>query len=181
MTPRRLLSIMTILGTAGLSGCDDASDPRALLAIDGGDPERGRNLSHSYGCGTCHTIAGIRGARGKVGPELKDFSQQHLLAGFLPNAPRYLIAWLMDPVALKAQTGMPSQGLTEDEARHVASYLYATGEGRMSTYPPDPPPSLRRQEPSFGEIDRSVTDPSDTAPRTRRIVPSPDGNVAPPL
>lgn len=151
-----------------------------MLAIEGGNPKTGRNLIQSYGCGTCHTIAGIRGARGRVGPELRDYSQQHLLAGFLPNAPRYLIAWLMDPVALKPQTGMPAQGLTEEEARHVASYLYTLGGGRTSSYPPDPPPSLRREEPSLGEIDRAVTNPSETTPRTRRIVPSQDGNVAPP-
>lgn len=180
MITRCLLPILMLLAAAGLSGCGDEMDDAAILTIHGADPEKGRGLIHAYGCGTCHTIAGIRGARGRVGPELEDYSQQHLLAGFLPNAPRYLIAWLMDPVALKAQTGMPSQGLTEEEARHIASYLYTLGGGRTASYPPNPPPSLRREEPSFEEIDRAVTSPSETMPRTRRIVPNPDGNVAPP-
>jgi len=177
----RLLPVLMLLGAAGLTGCDEPSEPAGILMIDGGDPEQGRSLIQAYGCGTCHTIAGVRGARGRVGPQLDDFAQQHLLAGFLPNAPGNLVAWLMDPVALKAQTGMPSQGLTEAEARHVAAYLYTLGGARSPAYPPDPPPSLRRQEPSLNEIDRAVADPSETTPRTRRIVPSPDGNVAPPL
>ncbi|HZH52952.1 MAG TPA: hypothetical protein VEZ16_13855 [Microvirga sp.] len=179
MIARRLIQALTILGATGLSACNDAPDRSGLLAIEGGDPERGRSLIQSYGCGTCHTIKGVRGARGRVGPQLENYAQQHLLAGFLPNAPRYLIAWLMDPVALKEDTGMPALGIDEMEARHIASYLYSTG-GRSYTYPPDPPPSLRRHEPSLGELDRTVTDPSETNPRTRRIVPSPDGNVAPP-
>jgi mono/diheme cytochrome c family protein len=176
----RPLPVLMLLGALGLAGCDGTSEATAMLAIDGGDPERGRSLIHAYGCGTCHTIAGVRGARGRVGPQLDGFAQQHLLAGFLPNAPRNLVAWLMDPVALKAETGMPSQGLTEAEARHVAAYLYTLGGPRSPAYPPDPPPSLRRQEPSLDGIDRAVTDPSETTPRTRRIVPSPDGNVVPP-
>lgn len=180
MNARRLIQALTILGAAGLAACNDASDRSALLTIEGGDPEHGRSLIHAYGCGTCHTIDGIRGARGRVGPQLRDYAQQHLLAGFLPNAPRYLIAWLMDPVALKEDTGMPSLGIDEMEARHIAAYLYSTGSGRGDTYPPDPPPTLRRHEPSLGELDRTVADPAETNPRTRRIVPNLDGNVAPP-
>ncbi|RDI61123.1 cytochrome c [Microvirga subterranea] len=180
MITRCVLPISIFLAATCLAACSEAADRSAILTIDGANPETGRNLIQTYGCGTCHTIAGIRGARGRVGPELRDYSQQHLLAGFLPNAPRYLIAWLMDPVALKPQTGMPAQGLTEEEARHIASYLYTLGSGRTASYPPDPPPSLRREEPSLEKIDRTVTSPSDTTPRTRRIVPSQDGNVASP-
>jgi hypothetical protein len=179
MIPTHLIRALTILGLAGLAACSDTSGQSGILTIEGGDPDHGRTLIHAYGCGTCHTIAGIRGARGKVGPRLDDYSQQHMLAGFLPNAPRYLIAWLMDPVALKEQTGMPSLGIDEAEARHIASYLYTLGGGRKQSYPPDPPPSLRRHEPSLGELDRSVADPAVTNPRTRRIIPNPDGNVAP--
>ena len=95
------------------------------------------------------------------------------------------LPWTLAPLWVyaapaKPQTGMPAQGLTEEEARHIAAYLYTLGGGRTASYPPDPPPSLRREEPSLEKIDRTVTSPSDTMPRTRRIVPSQDGNVAPP-
>ncbi|MCB5175723.1 MULTISPECIES: c-type cytochrome [Microvirga] len=179
MTARRLIQVLSIVGAAGLSACSDTSEQSELLTIQGGDPEQGRSLIYAYGCGTCHAIEGIRGARGRVGPHLDDYSQQRLLAGFLPNSPRYLIAWLMDPPALKAQTGMPSLGITEPEARHIASYLYSLGS-RIEIYPPEPAPTLRRQEPSFPGLDRSVADPAETTPRTQRIFPNPDGNVVSP-
>lgn len=107
-----------------LCACGDTQEQAANVFIAGGEPEQGHRLIQSYGCGTCHWIEGVRGARGKVGPRLEDYAQQHLLAGFLPNTPRNLIAWLMDPVAIKPQTGMPSMGITEAEARHMAAYLY---------------------------------------------------------
>jgi cytochrome c551/c552 len=64
----RPLPVLMLLGALGLAGCDGTSESTAMLAIDGGDPERGRSLIQAYGCGTCHTIAGVRGARGRVGP-----------------------------------------------------------------------------------------------------------------
>ena len=112
------------------------------------------------------------GRRGQVGPRLEGYAQQHLLAGFLPNTPSNLIAWLMDPVALKPQTGMPSQGVTEAEARHIAAYLYTLGDGGVRVYPPDPPLPLRGDNEVAADLPQPVSPPSETAPRTRRIVPN---------
>ncbi|MDF2811246.1 MAG: hypothetical protein K0S56_2277 [Microvirga sp.] len=144
MKSHRLLQVWVTLAPVILGACGDTSQQNGPHHIAGGDPERGKTLIHAYGCGACHTIAGIRGARGKVGPALEDYAQQHLLAGFLPNSPRYLIAWLMDPVALNPRTAMPSHGLSEAEARHIASYLYTHGARRLdeNATNPSPPGSL---------------------------------------
>jgi cytochrome c len=36
-----------------------------------------------------------------------------------------LVAFLQDPPALVPQTGMPNVGLTLEQARHIAAYLYS--------------------------------------------------------
>lgn len=131
----------SILIAAALSACN-ATEPPAHLRIAGAEPERGRSLIHSYGCGTCHTIEGVRGARGTVGPSLNDYAARNLLAGILPNTPGTLVSWLLDPVALAPRTGMPAMGLSEAEARHVAAYLYTLGAARAQVYPSGPPLDL---------------------------------------
>lgn len=168
-----LLTLMVIV----LAACSDTQDPSSRLAIAGGEPEQGHALIQAYGCGTCHMIQDVRGARGKVGPRLENYAQQHLLAGFLPNTPQNLIAWLMDPVALKPTTGMPAQGVTDVEARHMASYLYSLGREGMQVYPPDPPLPLRDGDEVAVDIPNPPAVPSETDVRTRRIVPSLDASA----
>jgi cytochrome c2 len=177
MIARARLKVLMLIALTGPAACSETQDQSSHLAIAGGEPEQGHALIQAYGCGTCHTIEDVRGARGKVGPRLEKYAQQHLLAGFLPNTPRNLIAWLMDPVALKPTTGMPSQGVTEAEARHIAAYLYTLGRDDMRVYPPNPPLTLRDGAETAVEIRNSPAGPLETDARTRRVVPSPDGNV----
>ncbi|WP_262296536.1 c-type cytochrome [Microvirga sesbaniae] len=171
MTRRALTALSLLPILAGIAACGEPQSG-AVMTIAGGEPERGRALIQAYGCGTCHAIDGVRGARGRVGPALKDYARQHLLAGFLPNTPPNLIAWLVDPVALKPRTGMPAQGLTETEARHIASYLYSLGDGGAPVYPPDPPLPLGGQGNTAIDLPRPAADPAETQPRTRRLVPN---------
>jgi cytochrome c2 len=173
MTAHARLKILMLATLTGLAACSDTQDQSTHLALAGGEPDRGRELIQAYGCGTCHTIEDVRGARGKVGPRLEKYAQQHLLAGFLPNTPQNLVAWLMDPVALKPTTGMPSQGVTEAEARHIAAYLYSLGKDDLRVYPHDPPLPLRG-EGMAAEIPNSPASPSETDARTRRMVPASD-------
>lgn len=158
--------------TLWLAACSDAPAPPAHLQVVGGEPERGRSLIRSYGCGTCHVVEGVRGARGTVGPPLVDYAGRKLLAGILPNTPRNLVPWLIDPVALDPQTGMPSVGLTEAEARHVAAYLYTLGAAPLQVYPNGPPLELRgREEPVLQAGDQPTGGPDrgDATPGQGRI------------
>ena len=77
----------------------------------------------------------------------------------------------MDPVALKPQTGMPSQGVTEEEARHIAAYLYTLGDSGVRVYPPDPPLPLRGENEVAADLPQQAAPSTETTPRTRRIVP----------
>jgi cytochrome c len=106
---------------ATLAGC--GRDAPAT-AVPDGDPEAGRALVAAYQCGVCHTIPGIRAARGVVGPPLTRFALRSYIGGVVPNTPQNLVAWVMEPSALAPGTAMPSVGLDEQQARDVAAYLY---------------------------------------------------------
>lgn len=109
------------------SGCGE-SQPPSHFAIPGADPQRGKALIVSYGCGACHTVEGVAGANGTVAPPLVDFASRTLIAGTFPNVPRNLVRWVMDPPGLKPDTAMPNLGITTAEASHIASYLYTLGQ-----------------------------------------------------
>lgn len=117
---------MAICALAALGACVEYEhQPR--YDVPGGDEERGELLIAAYGCGSCHIIPGISGADGVVGPPLDDWASRQWIAGNLWNEPANLIAWLHDPQAIEPGTAMPSQGVTEVEAAHMAAYLYTLG------------------------------------------------------
>ena len=41
-----------------------------------------------------------------------------------PNDPHHLVRWVMTPQEMKPGTAMPDLGLSEQQARDVAAYLY---------------------------------------------------------
>jgi cytochrome c len=89
-----------------------------------GDAGEGKRLILGYGCGSCHGIPGIPGARGIVGPPLDHMGRRGYIAGVLANTPEAMTRWLRDPPAVDASTAMPAQGLSEAEARDIAAYLF---------------------------------------------------------
>jgi mono/diheme cytochrome c family protein len=108
----------------GISGCGQ-DDPPTRQRILGANPERGRLMIGKIGCGACHEIPGIRGARGIVGPSLARFGPRALIGGVVPNRPEQLVRWVRDAPSLAPNTGMPTLPLSEDEARDIAAYLYS--------------------------------------------------------
>lgn len=94
------------------------------LRVAGGNAERGKALVAQYQCGACHAIPGVAGARGMVGPTLDRFGRRSYIAGHIPNLPDNLVRWLVNPPAVVPGTPMPAMGVSEDEARHMAAYLY---------------------------------------------------------
>jgi cytochrome c2 len=92
--------------------------------VAGGNADRGRIAIGRYGCGSCHMIPGVTGARGLVGPPLEGIGQRMYIAGVLSNDPENIVRWIMDPPAADAKTAMPKLGVTERDARDIAEYLY---------------------------------------------------------
>jgi cytochrome c len=115
-----------ILGVGALlaaSACNHKTEDRARQ-LTGGDPSRGRDAIRSYGCYTCHTIPGIQGADGNVGPILDKFARRNYIAGVLENSPENLAAWLRNPPAVDPKTAMPNLGISDEDIRDISSYLY---------------------------------------------------------
>ena len=97
----------------------------AAPAPAGADPAAGAALIQQKGCGACHTIPGIPGATGTIGPNLAGVaSRTRIAAGAVPNnGPDDLKKWIMNPPALKPGTAMPNLGLSDDDATRIVAYL----------------------------------------------------------
>jgi cytochrome c len=93
--------------------------------VPGGDVQRGKAQIMATGCGACHVINGISTARGAVGPPLSGVAGRSLIGGVLPNTPDNLVRWIEDPPSISPNTAMPNLGLTTQQARDIAAYLYA--------------------------------------------------------
>ena len=106
----------------GKSPSDDAMKKAA--AMTGGDPSHGQQVIRSYGCGSCHVIPGVDGAAGKVGPSLQGIGARTYLAGKLPNEPANMIKWIRQPQEVSPGTAMPELGVTEQDGKDIAAYLY---------------------------------------------------------
>ncbi|HEU5210103.1 MAG TPA: c-type cytochrome [Longimicrobiales bacterium] len=130
----RWIAHLALLATLAASGCREQE--AAFARIPGADVERGRAIIATAGCGACHVVPGVRGARGLVGPPLTSFGARAYIAGRVPNEPDALVSWLMDPQSIDSLTAMPAVGLDRAEARDVAAYLFSLGTTRRG------PPAL---------------------------------------
>ncbi|WP_342447701.1 c-type cytochrome [Mesorhizobium australicum] len=92
----------------------------------GGLEARAIPIMIANGCSGCHTIPGVPGAQGQVGPRLDSSPADRVfIAGVLANNPENLIRWIRAAREINPHTAMPSTGITEQQARDIAAYLYA--------------------------------------------------------
>jgi mono/diheme cytochrome c family protein len=99
---------------------------RQADAALGGVARRAIPIMLANGCSGCHTISGVPGAQGQIGPRLDSTLTSKLyIAGVLPNSRENMIQWLRASRELVPHTAMPSTGISDQEARDVAAYLYA--------------------------------------------------------
>ena len=106
------------------AGCQQAELERKAEAMTGGNPQRGKAAIGKYGCSSCHTIPGVRGASALVGPNLNQVASRMYIAGVLPNTPDNMIRWVQHPRDVDPLTAMPNLGVTDGDARDIAGYLY---------------------------------------------------------
>lgn len=111
--------------TSALAWSSQERSEKVARAMTGGDPAHAPELFRRYGCTGCHTISGISGADGQVGPPLSGLVHRVYIGGVATNTPDHLVQWIVSPQSLSAQTAMPSSGISEAEARDVAAYLYS--------------------------------------------------------
>jgi cytochrome c oxidase subunit 2 len=81
------------------------------------------------GCVSCHTVNGIEGAAGGVGPNLTHLKSRSMFAGAtIENTAENLTKWVRDPSAMKPmrpdqKTGMPDQDLSDEDIEKVVAFL----------------------------------------------------------
>lgn len=118
-----ILAVLMFLGIVA-AACGTTVDRDPEVIVPNGDAQQGQLLLYEYGCQSCHTIPGVREARATVGPSLEDWADRHYIAGLLPNNPKNLIEWIRFPQSIEPGTVMPDMGVTEQDARDMAAYLY---------------------------------------------------------
>lgn len=115
-------AVLIAAALAGLAACKPTVSSPAWTEV--GDARAGKTVIAKVQCGACHEIPGIDGAEGRVGPPLSDFAERTLIAGVLPNTPENLVRWLRFPQQVKPGDAMPNTGLSDQQARGAAAYLY---------------------------------------------------------
>jgi cytochrome c2 len=116
--------VASVAATLAATACGPGATYRAAAAMTGGDPSRGASALSTYGCVTCHTIPGVRGAHGLVGPPLSRIASRVYLAGRLPNTPDNMKKWIQHPRSVDEKTAMPDTGVTDQDSRDIAAFLY---------------------------------------------------------
>ena len=127
---RSALTIIAVVATAAaFIGANLAHQTHLKIAtaeaLTGGDAGRAPTIFRRYGCSGCHTIPSIPGADGQVGAPLTDYSKRTYIAGVLENRSDNLVAWLVSPRRFSPKTAMPETGISDQEAKDLAAYLYA--------------------------------------------------------
>jgi cytochrome c oxidase subunit 2 len=110
----------------------------AAPAVEGLDPAlvaQGREIFHNQTCVACHAIQGTN-AQGPIAPNLTLLGRRTTIAaGWLENTVEGLERWIRAPREVKPGALMPgiaegggnwpATGLTDDQVRAVAQYLYS--------------------------------------------------------
>jgi cytochrome c2 len=114
-----------------LNACSDLNADRtraAYITTDGGNAHAGRDDIRKYGCNACHTISGVPGAHGLVGPPLDGIGSRQYIAGEVPNTAANMMRWIQHPHQIEPHTLMPEMNVTEQDSRDIAAYLYTLYE-----------------------------------------------------
>jgi cytochrome c1 len=122
MLMKRLAALTLVLAVLGCHQEDKAAGAKKTTS---GNADAGRAAIDKYGCSACHIIPGVDAPRGTAGPSLEHLKSRPLLAGKLPNTPENAATWMQNPQAVNPLNAMPNLGVTPDDARNIAAYLYA--------------------------------------------------------
>lgn len=114
------MRLITLAAALALVACG----AHETTAVSTASVENGRLLLRQYGCGACHSIPGVAGASGNVGPPLEKIARRVYLAGMLPNTPQNMIDWIRAPHAVDPKTAMPDLKVSRAHAADMTAYFY---------------------------------------------------------
>lgn len=94
-----------------------AASPPAGLASEGAQVFETR-------CAVCHSVRGLPGSQGKMGPDLTHLmSRRTIAAGTLTNNTANLAAWISNTQALKPGVDMPTESLNGPQLQALLAYM----------------------------------------------------------
>jgi cytochrome c2 len=120
----RLLPVVILACAILASACSSSNGVKEAEFMTGGSVARGVPAIGKYGCAACHTIPGIETATATVGPPLTQVAVRQYLGGHLTNSPGNMIKWIQHPQRVDPNNAMPELGVTDQDARDIAAYLY---------------------------------------------------------
>lgn len=89
-----------------------------------GNPDRGKQMIAQYGCQVCHSIPGVAGPRGAIGPTLEHIASRSTIGGKVPNTPENMAKWLQNPQAFDPANTMPNLGISPADAKDLSAFLF---------------------------------------------------------
>ncbi|MEJ7929237.1 c-type cytochrome [Ramlibacter sp. AN1015] len=89
-----------------------------------GNARVGQHKAQAFLCQTCHQIPGVVGANHYVGPPLAGIGTRTFIAGVVANDPQSMVRFLLDPQEIDPLSAMPPMGMSEQDARDIAAFLY---------------------------------------------------------
>ena len=107
--------------TPGPQGSGIVSIETGAKPFQPGDAAAGKEVFATKGCTGCHTLEGVQGATGTVGPNLTHIAGQPYDS--FPNDAQFMKQWINDPQTAKPGTAMPKLGLTDEELNNVVTFL----------------------------------------------------------
>ncbi|WP_438024919.1 c-type cytochrome [Sorangium sp. So ce233] len=136
---------------------------RPMASLEGASAARGRELYEAKGCGTCHAFTGATGVTA-VAPVKAMEKETRAAVALAPDLrvardriePADLVAWVLDPGAIKPGTPMPQVPMSPAEARDIAAFVMtAPLAPRAPASAPERLPLLSRRV-TYDEVDRRV-------------------------
>lgn len=101
----------------------------AILLLAACSREKSHATNHAkaaiekYGCTACHSIPGIAGPKGMVGPPLDHMGARQFIAGKVENNAQNMARWIENPQSIDPQNAMPNLGVMPQDAKDIAAYL----------------------------------------------------------
>lgn len=117
--------VIAVLVLAAASACNprESSQPAAGgVALTGA--ARGAQLINTYGCNVCHTIPGVEGPQGTIGPSLAGVASRPKISnGTVATSEANLTQFIQNPSSLNPQSSMPPNTIPADDVKDIVAYL----------------------------------------------------------
>lgn len=118
------LSLLLVLVACQPAETKTPTEQPVPAASSAPNPQRGVMLAGQYGCNVCHTVPGVAGPQGSLGPSLAQLgAQTTIAAGSVPVSADAIARYIQDPAAIYPQSSMPPVMMPDADARDIAAYL----------------------------------------------------------